>query len=518
MGLYKRVSLLFAVLVVASFAFAASASAATILSTTVEPTQAGSSASPQPVNTAVNTTFDTSGGAALGAVSTLVQTFPAELVNKIPLGAAQNASNSCPSTSYAGTSPPATPVDPTTVCPAGSILGTGFMQMEALGLKSTQVASYIVNDSTTGGLAFWTSFNVTGFGNLSKVIPGTVSTSGGQSVITWEIGKVLGAPFNPVQFDTNYNMNSSAVQATEPFASIGCAGGSWAFSVGVNYISGSIASQTANSSSSCTPPPAQAPVNTAVPTIAGGTQVGDQLTASDGTWTGTPTPTFTRQWERCDSSGSNCVAIGGANGTTYTLQAADVGGTVRVVVTATNSAAPSGVTANSAPSGVITNYAQTTGNGPLTVTGTVPLTLSLALSSTSLDLGTFIPGASPLPAPISGALYSTSTVATVTASTTTSQLTIKDPDTAHAGQLQQGSYFLPNAVRASATGSAAGATYSTSTPVGPTTAPTTLVNYGQPVSKDAVTLGFGQLISATTPLHTGSYSKTFTVTLAQTSP
>jgi alpha-tubulin suppressor-like RCC1 family protein len=44
--------------------------------------------------------------------------------------------------------------------------------------------------------------------------------------------------------------------------------------------------------------PVQA-VNTVQPSISGTAQVGQTLTANDGTWTGTPTPTFTYQWYTC---------------------------------------------------------------------------------------------------------------------------------------------------------------------------------------------------------------------------
>ena len=64
-----------------------------------------------------------------------------------------------------------------------------------------------------------------------------------------------------------------------------------------------------------------APVNTAPPTIAGSVNVGQTLTASPGTWTGKPAPTFAYQWQRCDAAGADCVDIAGATGITYVVQA-----------------------------------------------------------------------------------------------------------------------------------------------------------------------------------------------------
>jgi hypothetical protein len=80
------------------------------------------------------------------------------------------------------------------------------------------------------------------------------------------------------------------------------------------------------------------PANTAPPTVSGIAQQGQTLTSTNGTWTGTPAPTFTYAWERCDSVGDNCTAIAGASAATYTPVAADVGATLRALVTATNTA------------------------------------------------------------------------------------------------------------------------------------------------------------------------------------
>jgi hypothetical protein len=83
---------------------------------------------------------------------------------------------------------------------------------------------------------------------------------------------------------------------------------------------------------------AAAPQSTAAPSIAGTAQDGQTLTASPGTWSGTQPLTYVYQWKRCDSGGAGCVNIAGATASSYVLATADVGATIRVAVTATNSA------------------------------------------------------------------------------------------------------------------------------------------------------------------------------------
>src|SRR4051794_11427770 len=109
-----------------------------------------------------------------------------------------------------------------------------------------------------------------------------------------------------------------------------------------------------------------APSNTSLPSISGAARDGSVLTASHGGWTGKPT-SFDYQWQRCDASGGNCNAIGGATSQKYTVQTADVGNRLRVQVTATN-ASGNGV-AVSRP----TNVVQATGQAPK---NTAPPTIS----------------------------------------------------------------------------------------------------------------------------------------------
>jgi hypothetical protein len=62
------------------------------------------------------------------------------------------------------------------------------------------------------------------------------------------------------------------------------------------------------------------PVNQTPPTIGGTPKVGQTLTASPGTWSGTEPITFTYQWFRCFGG---CAQIPGATGQTYTVTRAD---------------------------------------------------------------------------------------------------------------------------------------------------------------------------------------------------
>jgi hypothetical protein len=91
------------------------------------------------------------------------------------------------------------------------------------------------------------------------------------------------------------------------------------------------------------------PANTARPVIDGDATVGNTLTAETGTWTNTPT-SYSVDWLQCDRFGGSCVDTG-VHGRHYTVQLSDLGGTLRVDVTARN--ASGSATARSARSGVV---------------------------------------------------------------------------------------------------------------------------------------------------------------------
>jgi len=74
------------------------------------------------------------------------------------------------------------------------------------------------------------------------------------------------------------------------------------------------------------------------PVISGTPAVGQTLTAGHGAWDGARPLSFAYQWRRCNSSGVSCVDIAGATTNSYEVTSADAGASLRVRVTATNSA------------------------------------------------------------------------------------------------------------------------------------------------------------------------------------
>ena len=89
--------------------------------------------------------------------------------------------------------------------------------------------------------------------------------------------------------------------------------------------------QTAAVTSNIPAPPA----NSTLPAISGTVAQGQALTTSNGSWTNNPS-SFAYKWEDCNSSGASCTIISGATSNTYILTTADVGDTIRAIVTATN--------------------------------------------------------------------------------------------------------------------------------------------------------------------------------------
>ena len=126
---------------------------------------------------------------------------------------------------------------------------------------------------------------------------------------------------------------------------------------------------------------ATAPSSSGAPSVSGTAVVGQVLTATPGTWSGSTPISDTFQWARCGSSGDSCSQISGATAAAYALKSADSGSTLRVVVVASNQVGSSsatsaavgpvtGVTSSPAPPYTVTQSIQ---NGS-TISGAVQWT------------------------------------------------------------------------------------------------------------------------------------------------
>lgn len=93
-----------------------------------------------------------------------------------------------------------------------------------------------------------------------------------------------------------------------------------------------------------TAPPAVAPVNTVAPVLSGVAYMGSSVATTDGTWTGSPAPTFAYQWQRF--TGGVWTNIGGATAASYNITIADEGVPLRCVVTATNAGGSASANSN----------------------------------------------------------------------------------------------------------------------------------------------------------------------------
>lgn len=137
----------------------------------------------------------------------------------------------------------------------------------------------------------------------------------------------------------------------------------------------------------------------------------------------------------------------------------------------------------------------------------MPQTTSLESECEDVDLGEFIPGVTDD--------YSNSCGLVLTSTGAESTLSASDESATNTGHLVQGSYFLPSLLEASATDSEA---KGTSTGVQTMETPATLLEFAEPIAKDATTVEFTQHIDEHDGLHTGVYAKTITLTLEQTTP
>lgn len=86
---------------------------------------------------------------------------------------------------------------------------------------------------------------------------------------------------------------------------------------------------------------ATSPTNSVAPVASGTVTIGGTLSTTNGTWGGSPAPSFAYQWKRAG------VAIAAATASSYTPVAADIGPAITCTVTATSPGGSASATSNS---------------------------------------------------------------------------------------------------------------------------------------------------------------------------
>jgi hypothetical protein len=132
-----------------------------------------------------------------------------------------------------------------------------------------------------------------------------------------------------------------------------------------------------------------APTNTVIPVITGTARTGTTLTASNGSWTGSPT-SYTYQWKRANTVGGSYSDIASAVNSTYVSTDSDIGKYIKVAVSAINSAGTSAAVLSAATSAVVDladSVVPTTTSPAATATG-FTFTISNYLSSYTYALTT----------------------------------------------------------------------------------------------------------------------------------
>jgi hypothetical protein len=155
----------------------------------------------------------------------------------------------------------------------------------------------------------------------------TIAAGADHSLALLKTGKVMAWGLN----NDGQLGNGTTTTEKEPVEVKGLSGAVGSISAGANFSLASYATK---------------PSNTALPTISGEAKDEKALTATTGTWTGTPTITYSYQWESCNTSGESCTNISGATSSSYVIVHEQVGHTIRVKVTAKNSASEATATSS----------------------------------------------------------------------------------------------------------------------------------------------------------------------------
>jgi hypothetical protein len=143
------------------------------------------------------------------------------------------------------------------------------------------------------------------------------------------------------------------------------------------------------SGSTANAPGMQPPIVATLPSISGTYHEAQTLTADEGTWDG-PDRDYEFRWVRCNSVGSLCDPVISATGQDYLLTAADVGSTLRVVVTATNKNGSAIATSDATP-GIALPLPTTSSTTTSTSSTTTPEATSSTTTATTTTTTTTTP-------------------------------------------------------------------------------------------------------------------------------
>ena len=235
----------------------------------------------------------------------------------------------------------------------------GYTALLASTLTSTASANVDLSPPTAPAV---TVESVTQTSVTLKWLP-SVDDSGSVSYTVFENRQSIGTGTSPYVMSnlacgTTYQLG---VQAVDPSANASA----------ITAVSATTANcSTGSGGGGGSPAPASPPSNTGVPTVSGTAQVGQTLSATTGSWSGTSPISFAYKWQDCNSSGASCTAIAGATSGSYLLASSDQGYTIRAVVTASNS------TGSASASSAQTAVVQTTAPAPVAPSNTAAPTVS----------------------------------------------------------------------------------------------------------------------------------------------
>jgi len=192
-----------------------------------------------------------------------------------------------------------------------------------IGVAGSQQTDSLYSYSESGS---WVDVAAPG-GQATTLNSGSYLSVGGTSIAAPAVAGIVGLMLSVDPSATTSQVDNALFTTTQPLA------GTRQVAYGrVNAYQALLAIAVVASSGSITQSP---PSNVAVPIISGTPQQGDSLTASPGSWSGTPT-SYGYQWFRCSSTG--CSGVGGATLSAYVLGSGDVGYQTRVRVSASNAA------------------------------------------------------------------------------------------------------------------------------------------------------------------------------------